>query len=89
MFLKFLSDNKSSPLIAFAKEFEPLEFDCYDENYYAKCMFKKLETLNLDGEMELLDENVENIEERIDFLENIGDDMVRFDSEEEFFEDEI
>lgn len=89
LFLKFLSDNKSSPLIAFVKEFEPLEFDCYDENYYAKCMFKKLETLNLDGEMELLDENVENIEERIDFLENIGDDMVRFDSEEEFFQDEI
>ena len=52
-------------------------------------MFKKLETLNLDGEMELLDENIENIEERIDFLESIGDDMVRFDSEEEFFEDEI
>ena len=48
-------------------------------------MFKKLETLNLDGEMELLDENIENIEERIDFLESIGDDMVRFDSEEEFF----
>jgi hypothetical protein len=87
LFLKFLSDNKDSPLIAFAKEFEPLEFESYDENYYAKCMFKKLETLNLDGEMELLDENVENIEERIDFLESIGDDMVRFDSEgDEFFD---
>lgn len=90
LFLKFLSDDKSSPLIAFTKEFEPLEFECYDENYYAKCMFKKLETLNLDGEMELLDENIENIEERIDFLDGIGNDMVRFYSEEnEFFEDEI
>lgn len=87
LFLKFLSDNKSSPLIAFTKEFEPLEFECYDENYYAKCMFKKLETLNLDGEMELLDENIENIEERIDFLDSIGNDMVRFDSDEDDFFD--
>ena len=90
LFLRFLSDDKSSPLIAFAKEFKPLEFESYDENYYAKCMFKKLETLNLDGEMELLDENIDKIEERIDFLDGIGNDMVRFDSEEnEFFEDEI
>ena len=90
LFLKFLSDDKSSPLIAFAKEFEPLEFDCYDENYYAKCMFKKLEILNLDGEMELLYENIEDIEERVDFLDDIGNDMVRFDVyEDESFEDEI
>ncbi len=87
LFLKFLSDDKNSSLIAFAKELKPLEFESYDENYYAKCMFKKLETLNLDGEMELLDENIENIEERIDFLDSIGNDMVRFDSEEDEFFD--
>ena len=37
LFLKFLSDDKSSPLIAFTKELKPLEFDCYDENWIFRC----------------------------------------------------
>jgi hypothetical protein len=90
LFIKFLANNNNSPLIAFTKEFELLDFDGYDENYYAKCMFKKLETLNLDGELDELYENIENLEERIDFLDDIGNDMVRFYSEDdELFVDEI
>lgn len=90
LFIKFLANDKTFPLISFAKELEPLEFENYDENYYAKCMFKKLETLHLDGELDVLDENIENLEERIDFLDGIGNDMVRFYSDEdELFEDEI
>ena len=90
LFIKFLANDNNSPLIAFTKEFKPLEFESYDENYYAKCIFKKLETLNLDGELDVLYENIENLEERIDFLDGIGNDMVRFDSEEdELFEDNI
>lgn len=90
LFIKFLANNNNSSLIAFTKEFKPLEFESYDENYYAKCMFKKLETLNLDGELDVLYENIENLEERIDFLDGIGNDMVRFYSEDdELFEDDI
>lgn len=90
LFIKFLANNNNSSLIAFTKEFKPLEFESYDENYYAKCMFKKLETLNLDGELDVLYENIENLEERIDFLDGIGNDMVRFYSEDdELFKDDI
>jgi hypothetical protein len=89
LLIKFLANDKNSPLISFVKEIEPLEFDNYDENYYVKCMLSKLAVLNLDGELDVLDENIENLEERIDFLDGIGNDMVRFDSEEELFEDEI
>lgn len=90
LFIKFLANNNNSSLIAFTKEFKPLEFESYDENYYAKCMFKKLETLNLDGELDVLYENIKNLEERIDFLDGIGNDMVRFYSEDdELFEDDI
>jgi len=90
LFIKFLANDKNSPLISFVKEIEPLEFDNYDENYYVKCMLSKLAVLNLDGELDVLDENIENLEERTDFLDGIGNDMVRFDSEEdELFEDEI
>lgn len=89
LLIKFLANDKNSTLISFVKEIEPLEFDNYDENYYVKCMLSKLAVLNLDGELDVLDENIENLEERIDFLDSIGNDMVRFDSEEELFEDEI
>ena len=90
LFIKFLANDKNSSLISFVKEIEPLEFDNYDENYYVKCMLSKLAVLNLDGELDVLDENIENLEERIDFLDGIGNDMVRFDSEEdELFEDDI
>lgn len=90
LFIKFLANDKNSPLISFVKEIEPLEFDNYDENYYVKCMLSKLAVLNLDGELDVLYENLENLEERTDFLDGIGNDMVRFDSaEDELFEDEI
>jgi hypothetical protein len=89
LFKKFLANDKNSPLISFVKEIEPLEFENYDENYYVKCMLSKLAVLNLDGELDVLDENIENLEERIYFLDGIGNDMVRFDSEEdELFKDE-
>lgn len=89
LFINFLANDKSSPLIAFTKELESLEFDNYDENYYAKCMFNKLTALNLDGEIDILDEDVENIQERLEFLDSIGNDMVRFHSDEdELFENE-
>lgn len=83
LFIKFLANDKNSPLISFTKELEPLEFENYDENYYAKCMFNKLEILHLDGELDVLDENIEKLEERIDLLDDIGNEMVRFYSEED------
>lgn len=80
--IKLINDD-NSPLKEFLKEIKPLDFDNYDDNFYIKCILNRLTALNLDGELDILYEETENLEERIEFLDCMGNDDVKF-----YFDDE-
>ena len=80
--IKLINDD-NSPLKEFLKEIKPLDFDNYDGNFYIKCILNRLTALNLDGELDILYEETDNLEERIEFLDCLGNEDVNF-----YFDDE-
>ena len=54
-----------------------------DGNFYIKCILNRLTALNLDGELDVLYEETENLEERVEFLDCLGNEDVSF-----YFDDE-
>lgn len=80
--IKLINDDNLL-LKEFLNEIKPLDFDNYDGNFYIKCILNRLTALNLDGELDVLYEETENLEERIEFLDCLGNEDVSF-----YFDDE-
>jgi hypothetical protein len=78
LFIRFINKTSKSKLINFIKEIDPLEFENYNDSLYVKCLFDKLEAIKLADELELLDESIANINERIELLNIIDDENVYF-----------
>ena len=82
LLIKLINDDNLL-LKEFLKEIKPLDFDNYDSNFYIKCILNRLTALNLDGELDILYEETDNLEERIEFLDCLGNEDVNF-----YFDDE-
>jgi len=72
LLLSFIDNNEKTAFDSFLKKIKRLDFDMYEKNYYLKCILDILECSNLKGDLEVLYEDIENINERKKMIDLLG-----------------
>ena len=88
LLLYFVNSDKKGEHSKIMKSIKPLSFDPASEADYIGCFFSSEKTIGIFEELEALYEDVDDVKERKEILELIGNPDVYFDSDEDDEDDE-